>query len=141
MGTEGPLHDPVKGASPRRRRGRKSGGGHERADFRPRRYQKRIFRAILCSKKMSTHQTRRIRMNRDVFLASALCAAVALGLVTNGCSSTSNSGTGGVDGSTGVGGSLSGQGGATAGQGGTTGQGGASADAGQDAATVMMCNP
>jgi hypothetical protein len=59
-------------------------------------------------------------MTRNVLVASAFGAAIALGFVNQGCSSTSNGGgTGGA--TTGTGGATAGTGGATAGTGGRTG--------------------
>jgi len=89
-------------------------------------------------------------MNRNTLVASAFGAAIALGLVANGCSSTSNNNTGtggatGTGGRTGTGGATgtggrTGTGGTTAGQGGS-GQGGR-ADAGSDAPPALpMCSP
>jgi hypothetical protein len=80
-------------------------------------------------------------MKRNAVLTSTLGAIIALGLMAQGCSSTSNSGTGGAGGgSSSVGGHLGSVGGALGSQGGSNGQGGASADAGQDAGP-MMCSP
>lgn len=81
-------------------------------------------------------------MNRNMFVASALGAVVALGLASFGCSSTSNNngGTGGAVGvgvgggtGTGTGGKLGGTGGAI------SGTGGKPADAGSDG--PAMCSP
>jgi len=65
-------------------------------------------------------------MKRNTFVASAsitsaFATVIALGLLSTGCSSTSNGGTGGAGGSTGLGGAAGGGAGGKTGTGGTTG--------------------